>query len=258
MKWPKGRTKFYDEPDYVKWCFDTAEKYFPHNQLVINEITRLSWSDPGRATDQYYAYIEANLLKGVRIDAIGMQFHMFFSRDEEYDKTRPYYDPQKLYKHMDLYTTLGKPLQITEVTVPAYSWEPEDEQLQAEILEQLYTLWFSHPGVEQIIYWNMVDGYAHLWDPDPVKIRASQGDMTLGENYYYGGLLRFDMTPKPAYFAIRRLFEEVWHTELSLRSDELGNAHFRGFYGDYEISANGKTHRVTIDKNRDNSFVIEV
>ena len=89
--------------------------------------------------------------------------------------------------------------------------------------------------MEQIIYWNLVDGYAHLWDPDPEKIKASQGDMSLGENYYYGGLLRFDLSPKPSYYKIKELIKERWHTEAELVTDECGNADFRGFYGDYDI-----------------------
>ena len=130
-------------------------------------------------TDKYYAYIEANQLKGARIDAIGMQYHMFFCKEEEYEKTRAYYNPESLYRHMDLYATFGKPLQITEVTIPAYSEDPEDEAIQAEIIKILYSIWFSHPKVEQIIYWNLVDGYAHV--PDPEKIKDSQGNMTVGE-----------------------------------------------------------------------------
>ena len=258
MEWLAGKTAFYDEPDYVEWCFKLAEKYFPNNQLVINEHTSSCWQDRCRATDKYYAYIEANLLKGARIDAIGMQYHMFFRKEDEYERTRPYYDPQKLYKHMDLYALFGKPLQVTEVTIPAYSWDSEDESIQAEILENLYTVWFSHPNVEQIIYWNMVDGYAHLWDPDPVKIQASQGNMTLGENYYHGGLLRFDLTPKPAYFTIKNLFEKVWHTEEILLSDTTGNSHFRGFYGDYEITVNGKSYPAVLRQNGENHIVIEI
>ena len=258
MEWLAGKTAFYDEPDYVEWCFKLAEKYFPNNQLVINEHTSSCWQDRCRATDKYYAYIEANLLKGARIDAIGMQYHMFFRKEDEYERTRPYYDPQKLYKHMDLYALFGKPLQVTEVTIPAYSWDSEDESIQAEILENLYTVWFSHPNVEQIIYWNMVDGYAHLWDPDPVKIQASQGNMTLGENYYHGGLLRFDLTPKPAYFTIKNLFEKVWHTEETLLSDQTGNCCFHGFYGDYEITVNGKNYWAVLDKSGENHIVIEI
>ena len=123
MEWEKGKTKFYDEPDYVEWCFKLAEKYFPNNELCINERTGLSWKDRCRATDKYYAYIEANMLKGARIDAIGMQYHLFNKAEFEYEKTRLMLNPESLYKHMDLYSNFGKPLQITEVTVPAYSWE---------------------------------------------------------------------------------------------------------------------------------------
>lgn len=41
MEWPKGVTKFYDEPEYIEYCFKLAEKYFPNNQLCINEGTGL-------------------------------------------------------------------------------------------------------------------------------------------------------------------------------------------------------------------------
>ena len=262
MEWKRGKTRFYDEPDYVEWCFKLAEKYFPNNQLVINEHTRSCWEDCCRATDKYYAYIEANMLKGARIDAIGMQYHLFKKREDIYDKTRTLLDPKFLYAHMDLYSNFGKPLEVTEVTVPAYSPEYEDEELQAEIIEKLYSVWFSHPNVEQIVYWNLIDGYAHVWDPDPEKIRASQGNMSLGENYYYGGLLRFDLTPKPAYEKIKNLTQNVWHTEAKLLTDSEGNADFRGFFGDYEveIEIDGKieTRRISLSKKSDNSFTVEI
>ncbi len=254
MEWVRGRTAFYDDPEFVEWCFKLAEKYFPGNQLVINEHTGLCWEDRCRATDKYYAYTEANILKGARIDAIGMQYHLFNKKETEYEKTRITLNPEKLYAHMDLYSNFGKPLQITEVTVPAYSWEPEDEEIQAEIIENLYSIWFSHPSVEQIVYWNLVDGYAHLWDPDPAKIRASQGNMALGENYYYGGLFRFDMTPKPAYYKIKELILERWHTEAELITDENGNADFRGFFGDYDVEIGGEIKKLSLSKKGINKF----
>ena len=262
MAWVKGKSTFYDENEYVEWCFKLAREYFPNNQLVINDTTNLSWNDRGRATDKYFAYIEANLLKGAPIDAIGMQYHLFNRRENEYEATRRTLDPMALYRHMDLYSSFGKPLQITEVTVPAYSWEAEDEEIQAEIIEKLYSIWFSHPAVEQIIYWNLVDGYAHLWDPDPAKIAASQGDMSIGENYYYGGLFRFDLSPKPAYYKIKELFQERWHTEEELVADENGTVDFRGFFGSYdvEIEIDGKAVKTSIDlqKKADNKFELTI
>lgn len=50
MGWGKGKTAFYDELDFVEWCFKMAEKYFPENQLVINDATEQMWADACRAT----------------------------------------------------------------------------------------------------------------------------------------------------------------------------------------------------------------
>jgi GH35 family endo-1,4-beta-xylanase len=259
MKHARGKTKFYDDPDFVEWCFRLAEKYFPNNQLGINESRRFAWCDNCRTSDTYYAYTEAAILKGARIDAIGMQYHLFNKREEEYEKTRQMLNPRLLYAHMDMYSRLGKPLQITEITIPSYSWDPEDEEIQAEMLEKLYSVWFSHPNVEQIIYWNLVDGYAHLWDPDPDKIRASQGDMTLGENYYYGGLLRFDMSPKPAYLKLKELLQKKWHTEAEAVTDADGCTSFRGFYGTYNVEIDGKTvTEIDLSKKGNNEFIISL
>lgn len=262
MFWPKGRTQFYDSPDYIEWCFKTAEKYFPKNQLAINESMPPAWEENCRATDRYYAYIEANLLKGARIDAIGMQFHLFNQKENEFEATRTVLNPALLYKHMDLYAGLGKPLQISEVTIPAYSNEEEDEAIQADLLEKLYSIWFSHPNVEQIIYWNLVDGYAHVWSQDLQEIRASMGNMTLGENYFYGGLLRFDLTPKPAYHRLCELIHKKWNTQLTLDTGDVGEASFRGFYGMYDITieADGRQTTCSMDlsKTGNNQWTVQI
>ena len=249
MEWKKGRTPFYDQPDFIEWCFKTAEKYFPANQLVINEHTPSGWDDYCRPTDKYYSYIQANLLKGARIDAIGMQYHIFALKEDEYDKTRNRYNPEMLYNHMDLYSQFGKPLQVTEVTLPAYDGTDEDEEIQAKLLEYLYTIWFSYKNVEQIIYWNLIDGYAHVETDDQAVIDASQGDMTIGENKFRGGLLRFDMSPKPAWFTLKNLIENVWHTQGDYSTDADGKAQFKGFYGDYDvtITVGGKTETRTLN-----------
>lgn len=257
-----GVTDFYNENDYVLWCFKLAERYFPSNQLVINEYTEAFWGDNCRSTDSYYAYIEANMLKGARIDAIGAQFHMFESRESEIAKSSYLYNPKCLYEHMNLYSNLSKNLQVTEITIPAYSNDSLDEEIQAQLIEYLYTVWFSHPNMEQIIYWNLVDGYAYVPDPTPEAIRRTQGNMSVGENVYYGGLLRFDMTPKPAYTTLDNLINKKWHTELNLTSNSEGSVDFRGFYGDYEIEISldeGTTKKAfTLSSKKENSLTITI
>ena len=247
----------YEENDYLDFAFALAKKYFPKNQLAINEAPFV-WGENARTTDHYYAYTEAAIHRGNRIDAIGMQYHLFYKQDEIYGKTRKHLSPEWLYRHMDLYARFGKPLQVTEITIPAFSNAPEDEAVQAELIEWLYSIWFSHPAMEQIIYWNLVDGYAYVNDPE--KIKDSQGDMTIGENMYYGGLFRFDMTPKPAFFAIQNLIKKKWHTDTSLVTDIEGRAKMRGFYGTYAFTVeteNGiETREITLSKDGKNNIEI--
>ena len=257
-----GVTDFYSQPDFLEWTFKTADKYFPNNQLAINEGTEECWNDICRYVCKYYAYTEATILKGARIDAMGMQFHMFYPRNEELKKAEQLYNPINLYNHMDLYSNLVKNLQVTEITIPAYSNDEKDEEIQAKLIEYLYTLWFSHPNMEQIIYWNLVDGYTYVYNHDklPEVISQSQGNMTVGENVYYGGLLRFDMTPKPAYMTLDNLINKKWHTELNLTLNDEGSVDFKGFYGDYEIEIetdNGTiTKSFTVSSKKENNLTV--
>ena len=244
---------FFKCDDFIEWSFETADRYFPNNRLIIND-----WAvwDGGyfpfrwkRST--YYMQIERLLRSGKgHLDSVGMQFHSFFGLASEPDCARFRYNPLHLYEVMDTYASLGKKLQITEMTIPAYSGDEEDEAIQAALLENVYRVFFSHPAMEAVIYWNVPDGYAAF---------APLGDMTAGENKYHGGLVRFDLSEKPAYKALHRLFKEEWHTDVTMSGAE--NA-FRGFYGDYEItvSVGGKEYKSTASftEGQKNHFTVTV
>ncbi len=261
MYWGQGVTEFYTHPSFLEWSYKTADKYFPNNELVINEGTSEAWLYECKCVAPYYAYTEAAKLKGARIDAMGMQFHMFFSREEEIEKSKKLYNPIHLYNQMNLYSNLVDNLQITEITIPAYSNDPLDEEIQARLTEYLYTVWFSHPNMEQIIYWNLIDGYAYVQDPTPEAIRRTQGNMTIGENVYYGGLLRYDMTPKPVYLTLDKLINKRWRTKLELYTQN-GKVSFRGFGGSYEIEVivEDKSKKYTLDirSTKDNKYIITI
>lgn len=245
-------TEFFASRDLIEWSFATARRHFPLNELIINEAshawTSLFWYRRGA----YYQQIEQALAAGAPIDAVGLQFHMFFRAEDEARETRPYYDPEHLYRVMDAYASLGLNLQITEITVPCYTDSASDEEVQAQLLEYLCKIWFSHPAMEAAVYWNLVDGYAAF---------APQGEMSSGENVYRGGLMRFDTTPKPALAVLRRLFQTVWHTECETGTDDGGRAEFRGFYGDYEIEARHdgriERHPARLTKKSRNLFRLE-
>ncbi len=239
-------TNFFREDDIVEWSFEHARKYLPANELIINEATGPVWGSFKYNRSAYYMQIERALAKGASIDAIGMQYHMFHEYGE-----KNYHNPKLLYDVMDLYGRFRKPLQVTEVTIPAYSADPFDEELQAEIITTLYKIWFSHPNMEAIIYWNLIDGYAAF---------AEKGDMTSGENKYHGALMRFDLSKKPAFHALKKLIHETWKTNLSADMDE--QLTMKGFYGEYEVavSVNGKTvtRSIHIKKDHKNEFTLSV
>ena len=229
----RAKSKFFYEDDFVDWSFRMADRYFPNNKLIINDYN-IWWPETYNNRHAYYMQIERLLRDGIKhLNSIGMQFHSFFPLENEQDRAETVYNPETLYKLMDLYAKLNLPQQITEMTLPAYGGDEENEYVQAELVRNIYSIFFSHPAMEAIIYWNLVDGYA-AWAP--------QGDMTAGENKYFGGLLRFDMSEKPAYKTLKKLINEDWHIEETVRAN--GNtAKFRGFYGDYEliVHADGKT-----------------
>lgn len=123
------------------------------------------------------------------------------------------------------YSKFGKAIHFSEVTVLSgkHGWElpppwpttPEGERRQADYVERLYTLLFSHPGVQAITWWDLQDGE---WQGAP------------------GGLLRADLTTKPAYDRLLKLIRNTWWTRQSLSSNEKGVCTFVGFLGDYEVT----------------------
>lgn len=247
---PWNENPFFCADDVLDWNFKLAEKYFTSNELILNEASQVwQWMHFAFKRSGYYQMIKQGLDKGLRIDCIGMQYHVFQNKEQEKGLITDMYNPNALFKVLDTYETLGLPIQITEVTVPAYSNQAEDEQIQADLIEQLYSIWFSHKATEAIIYWNLPDGYA-AWAP--------RGDMTKGENVYYGGLLRFDLSKKPAYDIIDHLFHERWVTNTEVETDMEGKAKFKGFYGDYEITAGDKQFYVSLNKNGTNQFELRV
>ena len=244
-------SKFYKEDDFVEWSFRMADRYFPNNRLIINDFYQI-WEPFRNNRSQYFMQIERLARNGIaHLDSIGMQFHSFFPKDNEGKMAKTRYNPVHLYKVLDKYAQLGKKIQITEMTIPAYSSDAEDEDVQAELIEKIYTVFFSHPAMEAIVYWNLVDGYAAA---------AKLSDMTRGENIYHGGLMNFDLSKKKAYHVVKKLFSEKWHTEENGITNDSGKFDFKGFFGDYdvEITHDGKTVKKKIKLSQSKNNLIKI
>jgi len=219
-----------DEAGHEKWCFDIAKKYFPYSRLFWNEGCYETFGDPQYTGDKsvYYLMLKRWLSEGAPIEGIGMQFHAF---DETEIQQKAIYNPYRTMDVLERYSDFGLPIHLSEVSIPSWSNEREDEDVQAELVKRMYRLWFSSKNVESITWWNMVDGTAY-------------GD----ENRFFAGLLRNDMTHKKAYDVLDELINKSWRTEATLTTDEQGRAYFRGFFGEYDVKVGGSTHELRFCK----------
>ena len=200
--------------ELIKRAFDHARKANPTATLLLNDFD---------VSPRYQKLLRECLDAGVPIDVIGIQSHMHAQ----------YWGPQKAWEVCERFAKLGKPLHFTELTIlsgkdktdqdwmghhPGWDSTPEGEKLQAERVAELYTVLFSHPSVEAITWWDFSDEGA--WQGAPA------------------GLVRKDMSPKPAYDALMKLVKGAWWTrEVKQTTDEKGRVTFRGFLGDYTVEA---------------------
>jgi endo-1,4-beta-xylanase len=212
--------------------------------------TALRWvheADPGAElvyNDFNLGYDHSRLIEKLIHDQapfqiIGLQSHMH----------RGEWPLEKVWDYCETYAKFGKFIHFSEVTVLSgeHGWElgrpwpttKEGEQRQADYVEKLYTLLFSHPAVRAITWWDLEDG---SWQGAP------------------SGLVRADLTPKPAYNRLRELIRETWWTRESLISDEKGVCKFSGFLGDYELDVEkgelSRTARNTLVKGANDWTVV--
>ena len=138
-KWGDLCSVVANERDVGIKMWQMARKYFPNDKLLSNDAYP---KDVGLRmhNDQYYLMLKRWLSQGAPIDKIGVQNHIFCGmkgKDRiDYDilKRLDHFDPTIMLRGLDILSEFGKPLEITEVTIPTLGEGEEAEQLQADIL----------------------------------------------------------------------------------------------------------------------------
>ena len=209
--------------EYIRKAFTAARQSNPQATLLINDY---------RTDRDYQDKVIAELVDKdgkALYDVIGIQSHMHGG---------PWRAAQT-WSVCERFAKYGKPLHFTETTVVSgpkkgsvWATTPEGEEQQAKAVAEFYTLLFSHPAVAGITWWDFTDQNA--WQAAPA------------------GLVRDDMTPKPAYDRLHDLIKSTWWTRTEAATGPNGRAPVQGFYGQYQVEATVGDRRLigkfTLDK----------
>ena len=216
--------------DYVFESFKETERLFPRNPVLINNETDQAWTQANKDdyTGRFFQTNNYLIAKGAKLDAIGIQYHLFSEKRWNDILAGKIEHPQFFLSALDFFAKQKRPIHITEITIPTLGEHGEDNQ--AFWIENLYKLWFSHTAVEAITWWNLVDDTA-----------------AGGEDKWKGGLVNRDFSPKKAYKILDRLINKEWRTSVSFDKTD-SSFHFRGFYGTYRVTytVDGKEKSVDV------------
>lgn len=224
--------------NYLLKSFEAAKEANPDATLIINDYVR---SDTYRRK-----VLDQMVIEGKPVfDAIGIQTH----------QQRGAISPQELWEICNRFNDYNVPIHFTETSFVSGSenvdyyknqkhgkWESTEtgEARQALDVVQFYTVLFSHPAVDAITWWDFSDERSWMQAPS--------------------GLLREDMSPKPAFDALQTLIREKWWTVLSAPVQTDHTVQFRGFYGDYKVTMKlqDKTISGNFNFNKESTGIIEV
>jgi GH35 family endo-1,4-beta-xylanase len=195
--------------EFVRQCLMQARQANPKATLLVNDYYT------GPAFERLLEQVVDPCGKPL-YSAIGIQSHM----------VGHVWPAKETWRVCQQFSRFGVPLHFTETTIISgdrmakkqggWPSTPEGEARQAREVADFYTLLFSHPAVEAITWWDLSDWHSWLNGP--------------------AGLIRSDMTPKPAYEELKRLIKGKWWTRTQLRTGVNGTVAFRGFLGDYRVT----------------------
>lgn len=228
------------EDDYCDWIFNIADNLFKTNQLFLNDTVGASFFEYRGKFSGYYLNIKDMLNRGIRIDAIGMQCHLWNDKGCE-----NVFNPKRLYDVLDTYGSFELPIHISEISIASKIDDIVDENLQAKAAEMLYKVCFSHKNVDGIVWWNL---------PDDGVCTTKR----TGENLPSTGLLDEKYAEKKAYKVLDRLINEEWRTNVILDIDSNSYVTLRAFYGEYEVTVNGrKVGNIHLNKSGLENILVE-
>lgn len=171
---------------------EASAKGYPHIKRIINHCCtwgeNVAYGKPPQ--DSPFQYLQRCITAEIPFEIIGLQVYY------------PHQDMFEINRLLERFSSLNKPIHITELGTssaatidensqlkePRGMWhKPWNEAVQADWIEQFYTLCYSKPYIKAISWWDLADG---------------------GSFWPHGGLLNPQMQPKLSYYRLQRLMKK--------------------------------------------------
>lgn len=178
--------------DFITKAFEYANQADPEAKLFYNDYNAVI----PEKRDRIYKLLKQLIEKDVPIDGVGIQGHWSIYGPSE----------EELRKALDMYSSLGLEVQITELDVSIYPWEkeqrelrpgesdeftPELEQKQLKKYDMFFRVFRDYKDViTGVTFWNLSDKHSWL-DSYPVEGRKN-----------YPLLFDEEMKPKKVYWEV--------------------------------------------------------
>ena len=193
-------------PDYVEQAFGWAEEVVDDDvALIINDYGAETRNIKSDALFDYVLYLRDE--RGVDIDGVGFQMHV--SSAEMTDASRAEFIAD-VESNFARFANAGFDLYITELDVQATvtsnpNFVPTQAQVQAQadLYRAITELALRTPRMQALLMWDFSDDRSWLHPTDrPLGENLPIGSYTFATPWAGGGGTD-DLTPKPAYFAMR-------------------------------------------------------
>jgi endo-1,4-beta-xylanase len=163
---------------YIDIAFKAARAADPSAKLYINDY---GIEHDDRRWPAFYALLQRLIARGVPIDGVGFESHVYFETDE--------IDIAFLRKHIQMIEALGLDVRISEIDVLG-----DDPQFQNQQYSDVLAVCLSEPSCNSYTTWGISDRY---------------GSTTISERYplLLGDSLLWDkdMNPKPALVVLQNV-----------------------------------------------------
>ena len=208
--------------DELRIIYNRADvKLYLNDYQVISAISPWALERPER----YREILDGLIAAGAPVEGIGFQSRI----------KNGYLDPETMYDRLVDFEKYNLPYQATEFEIrdsDNYTYSISEKK---QIMNEFLTIYFSHPNVDGIWHWTLID------KPDASSPWA---------------LFKYDGTPFPAGEEWMRTMDEDFNTNVTLTTDANGNVSLRGFKGTYEIniSKNSQSTTTTYTLNEDRTI----